>query len=143
MPGVDVAAHARDDGREVAVADRLLAVGVRDDGAVDLIELLALERDAELFAAALHGVAAGVLAENERRLRHADVFRPHDLVGPAILEHAVLVDPGLVREGVAADDGLVRLDVLAGQRAQQLARREDLARVDRRVVAAGCRRARA
>ena len=106
---------------------------MRDDRAVDLIELLAVERDAELFAAALHGVAARVLAEDERRLRHADFFRPHDLVGPAILQHAVLVDAGFVRERIAADDRLVGLHVLAGERAEQLAGGKDLARVDGRV----------
>ena len=89
--------------------DGLLAIGVRDDGLVDLIELGAIEREADLLAAALHGVAAGMLAEHQRRLRHADFLGPHDLVGPAILQHAVLVNAGLVREGVAADDGLVGL----------------------------------
>ena len=100
---------------------------MRDDGPVDAIELVALERDAELLAAALHGVTAGVLAEHQRRLRHADVFGPHDLVGAAILQHAVLVNARLVREGVAADDGLVGLDGFAGERGQQLAGGEDLA----------------
>ena len=89
---------------------------MRDDGAVDLIELLAVERDAELLAPPLNGVAARVLAEDERRLRHADFLRPHDLVGATVLQHAVLMDAGLVREGVAPDDGLVCLHVLAGER---------------------------
>ena len=57
----------RDDGGEVVVGDDLLAVGVRDHGAVDVVQLVALERVAELLAAALHRVAAGVLAEHERR----------------------------------------------------------------------------
>ncbi len=91
---------------------------------------MAFEREADLLAAALHGVAARVLAEDERRLRHADFFRPHDFVGPAILQHAVLVNPGLVRERVAADDGLVRLNRFAGQRGQHLARGIDLAGLD-------------
>jgi hypothetical protein len=38
----DLATDARDDGREVAVADRLLAIGGVDDRPVDLIELLAI-----------------------------------------------------------------------------------------------------
>ena len=89
---------------------------------------MALERAADLLAAALHGVAARVLAEHQRRLRHADVLGPHDFVGAAILQHAVLVNAGFVRERVAADDRLVGLDRLAGQRGEQLARRIDLAR---------------
>ena len=55
------------------------------------------------------------------RVRNADFLGPHDLVGPSILEHAVLVNPGFVREGVASDDGLVRLDGFASERRQQLA----------------------
>ena len=53
-----------------------------------------------------------MLAEHERRLRHADVLGAHDFVGAAILQHAVLVNAGFVRERVAADDRLVRLDAL-------------------------------
>ena len=75
-------------------------------------------------------MTAGVLAEHERRLRHADFLGPHDLVGAAILQHPVLVNPRFVRERVAADDRLVRLHALARQRREQLTRREDLARVD-------------
>src|SRR5207248_4551044 len=57
-----------------------------------------------------------------------------DLVGPRVLEHAVLVDAGLVRERVAADDRLVRLHRLARQRRQQLTRVEEPRRLDRGVV---------
>ena len=60
------------------------------------------------LAAVLHGVAARMLAEHQRRLRHADVGGAHDLVGAAILQHAVLMNPRFMREGVAADDGFVR-----------------------------------
>ena len=69
-----------------------------------------------------------MLAEHQRRLRDADFFGPHDLVGAAILQHAVLVDAGFVRERVAADDRLVRLNAFARQRRQQLARRINLGR---------------
>ena len=48
---------------------------------------------------------------------------PHDLVGLAVLEHAVLVDARLVREGVGADHGLVGLHRVAGDGRDQLARR--------------------
>ncbi len=54
----------------------------------------------------------------------------HDLVGRALLEHAVLVDAGLVREGVAPHDRLVRLHRVAGQARHEPARARDLARVD-------------
>ena len=85
-----------------------------------------IERVADLLAPALHRVTARVLAEHQRRLRHADFLGPHDFVGAAILQHAVLVDAGFVRERIAPDDRLVGLDALAGQRRQQLAGRVDL-----------------
>ena len=80
-----------------------------------------VERVADLLAAALNGMTAGVLAENQRRLRHADLLGAHDFVGPAILQHAVLVDACFVRERVAADDRLVGLDAFAGERGEKLA----------------------
>ena len=138
-----LASDARDDGGQIAIVDGLFAIRVRDDGAVDLIELGTVERHAELLAAPLNRVAARVLAEHERRLRHADIFGPHDLVGPAILQHAVLMNASLVRECVAADDRFVGLDALAGQGGQQLRRRENLPRVHCRVGTAGCRPAHA
>ncbi len=106
---------------------------MRDDGLVDGVERGAIERVADLLAAALDGVAARVLAKDERR-GHADVFRPHDFVRPPVLQHAVLVNPRFVRERVAPDDRLVGLHAFAGERGQQLARREDLGRLHARFV---------
>src|SRR3954469_19986268 len=52
------AGHARDDRREIGIADHLLAIGVLDDGAVDLVERAAIQRAAaDLLAALLHRVA--------------------------------------------------------------------------------------
>ena len=64
-----------------------------------------------------------MLAQHQVGPRHADVFGPHDLVGRAILEHAVLVDAGLVGEGVAADDRLVALHGQPGDRREHPADR--------------------
>src|SRR5919198_1390407 len=89
------AERARDDLRQVAVADHLLPIRVGDDGAIHLIEIPTLERVADLLAPALHRVTARVLAENERRLRHAYFFGSHDLVGAAVLEEVVLGDDPL------------------------------------------------
>ena len=49
------------------------------------------------------------LAERQVVGAPAHVLGAHDLVGLAVLQHAVLVDPGLVRERVGADDRLVGL----------------------------------
>ena len=59
------------------------------------------------------------LPEHDLRGLLADGRGVDDLVGLAVLEHAVLVDAGLVRERVAADDGLVVLDRVAGQAGHQ------------------------
>ena len=115
---------------QIGVGHDLLAVGERDHRAVDRVELTSFQRVAQLLAPPLHGVPAGMFAEHERRLRHANFFWPHDLVGPAILEHAVLMDAGFVRKRVPADNRLVRLNAFAGERGQQLARGEDLTRID-------------
>ena len=115
-----------------------LRIGERDHSPVDFIEIFARQFQPELLAALLHGVPAGVPAEHQRRLGHADVLRPHDLVGPPVLEHPVLVDAGFVREGVAADDRLVGLHAFARQFRQQLTRWIQLpgddARLDRHPV---------
>ena len=106
-----------------------------------VVKLLARERQAELLATLLHRVPSGVLAQHKRRAGHADVFRAHDFVRPAILQHPVLMDPRLVGERVAADDGLVGLNVFAGQLAQQLAGGEQLLRIDADVDWHAVRRA--
>ncbi len=74
-----------------------------------------------------------MLAEHEIGLGEADVLGPHDLVGPRLLEHAVLVDAGLVGEGVAADDRLVALHLNAGDRRDQPAGGHEPWAVDPRV----------
>ena len=96
-----------------------------------LVERVAGDLVAQVHQRRLQRVAAGVLAEHDRvRVVEADGLRGHDLVGRALLEHAVLVDAGLVLERVAPHDGLVRLDDVAGQTAHQPAGACDLARVD-------------
>ena len=93
---------------EVGIVDHFLAVGVGDDLAVDAIEHVAFELAADLLAAALHGVPAGMLPEHQRR-GDADVLGPHDLVGAPILQHAVLVDARLVRVLSNTQDMLSKL----------------------------------
>ena len=83
-----------------------------------------------------------MLAEHDRVGVEPDGRRVHDLVGRALLEHAVLVDAGLVRERVAPDDRLVRLHRVAGQARDQAARARDLASCRRRCAAPTSARAR-
>src|SRR5688572_18970413 len=100
---------------QIIIRDRFLRIAQRDDAAVNLVELEAGEGVADGLAAVLDRMAAGMLAEHQRRLRHAHVGGTHDLVRAPIFEHAVLMNPRFVREGVASDDGFVRLYVLAGE----------------------------
>src|ERR1039457_7579000 len=94
------ALHRAPEVEEVGVAYDFLPVRERDHPLVELVQLEARGLDPEGGAAILQRVTAGVLAQNERRLRDTDVLRTHDLVRPAVLEDAVLVDAGFVREGV-------------------------------------------
>ena len=68
------------------------------------LQLLAGEMIAQRLGAIGQGRPAAVLAQHQVGLGEADVLGPHDLVGGALLEHAVLMDAGLVGKGVAADD---------------------------------------
>ena len=88
---------------------------------------------AEVHQRRLQRVAARVLAEHDRvHVVEADRRGGHDLVGRALLEHAVLVDAGLVLERVAAHDRLVGLHAVAGQARDQAAGAGDLTRGDAR-----------
>ena len=105
-----------------------------DDRVIDLRELLGVSVRPSCFAAPLHGVAAGVAAEDELLGGLADILRPHDLVGPRVLQHPVLMNARFVRERVAPDDGLVRLHRFVGDLREQLARLEQPLGPDARVV---------
>ena len=71
-------------------------------------------------------MATRVLAEHDRVCVEPDRGRVHDLVGGALLQHAVLVDAGLVRERVAPDDRLVRLHRVAREARDEPRRAGDL-----------------
>ena len=122
-----------DERLEVQRRDLLLLVRDLLEALERLVERLAGDLVAEVHQRGLQRVAAGVLAEHDRvRVVDADRRGGHDLVGRALLEHAVLVDAGLVLERVAAHDGLVGLHGVAGQAGDQPRGLGDLARVDLR-----------
>ena len=68
---------------DVLVVDVLLAVGERLEAVEGVLDRVVAELVAELLQLRLEGGAAGMLAHDERGLRHADRFRRHDLVGLA------------------------------------------------------------
>ena len=109
-----------DERLEVHRGDLLLLVRDLLEALERLVERLAGDLVAQVHQRRLQRVAAGVLAEHDRvRVVEADGLGGHDLVGRALLEHAVLVDAGLVLERVAAHDGLVGLHDVAGQAARR------------------------
>ena len=71
-----------------------------------------------------------MLAEHDAVGRQADVLRLHDLVGLAVLQHAMLVDARFVREGVGADDRLVARRRRVGDLRERPAGGHDLRGVD-------------
>jgi hypothetical protein len=107
---------------DVLVVDVLLSVGERLEAHERIFELIAGELIAQFLELVHEGMAAGMLAHDQRGLLHADVLRHHDLVGLRMLEHAVLVDAALVREGVAPDDRLVVLHRERGDGGNELRR---------------------
>ena len=125
-----VAQLVGDERLEVERGDLLLLVRDVLEALERGVERLAGDLEPELLQRALERVAAGVLAEHDRVRVEPDRRRVHDLVGRALLEHAVLVDAGLVGERVAAHDRLVRLHGVAGQARDEAAGARDLARVD-------------
>ena len=86
---------------------------------VDLFELLLVQRIAQLGQPVAQPSPARSRREHDLRVGHAHVAGIDDLVGGALLEHAVLVDAGRVGKGVGSHDGLVGLHRDAGQLADQ------------------------
>ena len=107
-----------DDRLEVGLGDLDLAVGQLLEPGERLVQRVALHVQAHLLQRVGERVAARVLAQHDLRRFLPDGRRVDDLVGLAVLEHAVLVDARLVRERVAADDRLVVLHRVAGEPAR-------------------------
>ena len=134
--GLGALAHlVGDDRLQVERGDLLLLVRDRLEALERLVQRAALDLEAELLQGVLECMAAGVLAQDDRVRLEADLGRVHDLVGGALLEHAVLVDAGLVGERVPPNNSLVRRNGVAGQAGDQPAGARQLARVDVRVQA--------
>ena len=66
---------------------------------------------------------AAMLAEHEAGTAQADIFRSHDLVGRAVLQHAVLMNASFMGKRVFADNRLVARRVHAGNAGYQSRRR--------------------
>ena len=124
--GREVAGPLLDEGQEVGVGDLLLEVGQRDRLAVEDVEGVAGDVDAEVVELLLEPLAPGQLADRQLAAREPHRLGRHDLVRQRVLDDAVLVDPALVGERVRPDDGLVRLDREAGQVADEAAGRRDV-----------------
>ncbi len=98
-----------DESDDVFIENMLLLVGQILEALEGVVERVLLEDVAQRFQLVAECVAARQLAQHERGRGYAHILGLHDLVGLAVLQHAILVDARLVREGVLADDGLVVL----------------------------------
>src|SRR3546814_14474215 len=124
---------AEHQGFEIGVEYLALLLGQCLESGEDRVQPRLVQREADRLQAIGERGAAAVAAQHHLRLDPADVFRPHDLVGPAVLEHAVLVDPGLVGDRVLADHRLVALYRHAGATRHTGQGRHQAARVDARA----------
>ena len=85
---------------EIGGGHMLLAIGQLQEAQVRCLQLLVVQLDSELLQGVLESGPARMLADDQLGALPADILRIHDLVGRAVLEHAVLMDAGLVRERV-------------------------------------------
>src|SRR5882672_67826 len=120
---------------DVAVEQFLLAIGERLEFLEHAIELHFIEFETEFLNALAKSMPATVFAEHEMGARKAHVLRPHDLVGRAVLQHAVLMDAGFVRKRIFTNHRLVARDRHAGDVRYQAARWVEPHRVDSRLEA--------
>src|SRR6267378_1018696 len=90
----------RGDRDEIALVElvHLVAALHRED--VCAVEGLAVERQAELREPSRESAAAGELRHYDAPSLPADRLRGHDLVGPRVLDDAILVNTRCVRERV-------------------------------------------
>ena len=102
-----------DESDNVTVENVLFLIGEDLELLEDDLKLFAIEMVSKIPCAVRERRAAAVFAQNKVRFRETDIFRSHDFVSAAILEHAVLVDPSLVRKRVSPDDRFVALHVEA------------------------------
>src|SRR5664280_3181724 len=75
-------------------------------------------------------MAPRMFAEHQDTLGGANRFRPHDLVGGLVFEHAVLMNSGFVGESVSSNDCFVGLNYDTGAGADEFAHFAELGRVD-------------
>src|SRR5262245_8617710 len=99
-----------DQSLDILVIDMLLAVSERLEAHEGVLEGIVAELITELLQLLPEGMAAGMLAHDQRGFLQAYALRRHDLEGLGMLQHAVLMDTAFVRKGVPPDDRLVVLD---------------------------------
>src|SRR5688572_5182151 len=104
-----------DQDSQIVARDFVLLVRHAQEGVVDRFEALFGEVESHLRKAMLQTMSSRARGQNNLRLLCSDQMRVDDLVGGALLEHAVLVDAAGVRVGVGPDDRLVALDHHAGE----------------------------
>ena len=88
--------------------------GVEVEVVEGFLQSVVIEFEAEFHHSITECVTAAVLSEHQVFSDESHIFRTHDFVGCAFLQHSVLVNPSFVGESVLADNGLVPLHFHAG-----------------------------
>src|SRR5690554_7582079 len=89
-----------------------------------------LELDTQLKQAGTESITTRMLTQHQAVGVPAYVLGTHDLVGLAMLEHAVLVNTGLMGKGIGTHNCLVRLNRETGNGGYQARRRNNVLGID-------------
>src|SRR5437762_10815911 len=93
---------------------------------IDVVQLFAIQIEAEILAALLQRVPAAVLAEDQFTLRHTNRLRVDDFICRALFQVSVLVDTGFMRESIPPNNRLIRLRAEGDDGTQELACRKEM-----------------
>ena len=95
--------------QNLAILNRLFAVGQRHELAIHRVQFAALECEAQLFATQSESMTAGMLPQHQARAGNSHRLGRHDLVRARVLDDTVLVDSCFMCEGIASHNRLVGL----------------------------------
>src|SRR5881392_32195 len=105
-------------------------IGNRRESMIQAVEFLPGKVEPKLLGALSERMPPAVLTEHQFAFRHAHRAGVDNFVGAFVLEISILVYARLVRERVAPHNRFVRLRAESDERAEQLAGRIEMLRLD-------------
>ena len=109
MIGLLVGGICPNQGKKIFVKHFLFAIRQIFEAHKDVIQLIVCQINAQIFELGAQRGAAGVFAHDQVGFAQSNIFRPHDLKGLGIFQHAILVNPALMGKGIFSDDGFIKL----------------------------------